>query len=438
MRMYDIITKKRNGYELSTEEIKFFIENYTKGSIPDYQVSALMMAVYFQKMNMRETTDLTMAMVNSGEILDLSKIDGIKVDKHSTGGVGDTTSLVLTPMVAALGVPVAKMSGRGLGHTGGTIDKLESFEGFNVEITEEQFINNVNTNKIAIMSQTCDLAPADKKLYALRDVTGTVENISLISSSIMSKKIAAGADCIVLDVKVGDGAFMKSYDEAKKLAEVMVEIGNNVGRKTVAVISDMDQPLGFAVGNALEVKEAINTLQGRGPKDLFELCLTLGSNMVYLAGKANTVEEARTLLLETVKNGSAINKLKEFVTAQGGNPAQVDNPDLLPKAKYIIPVISDREGCVKKINAENIGLAAMKLGAGRSSKEDKIDLAVGIVLNKKRGDHIKFGEVIAYIHANDEEKIENAKKDILENYIIDVESGKDIPLIFGVISDINN
>lgn len=433
MRMYDIIIKKRNGQELSRDEINFFIENYTKGNIPDYQVSALLMAIYFQKMNMRETTDLTMAMVNSGDILDLSRIEGIKVDKHSTGGVGDTTSIVLTPMVAALGISVAKMSGRGLGHTGGTIDKLESFDGFSVEMTEEKFINNVNTTKVAIMGQTSDLAPADKKLYALRDVTGTVENISLISSSIMSKKIAAGADCIVLDVKVGDGAFMKSYEDAKKLAEVMVKIGDNIGRKTVAVISDMDQPLGFAVGNALEIKEAINTLNGKGPKDLLELCLTLGSNMVYLANKAKSIEEARKLLLGVIKDGRALKKLKEFVGAQGGSTEEVDNPELLPKAKYIAEVISDREGYVTKINTQNIGLIAMKLGAGRATKEDKIDLAVGIVLNKKRSDSVKIGEVIAYIHANDESKIEKAKKDILENYIITSENKTDIPLIFDII-----
>lgn len=433
MRMYDLIVKKRNGKELTTEEINFFIENYTKGIIPDYQVSALMMAIYFKKMNMRETSDLTMAMVNSGDVLDLSMIEGIKVDKHSTGGVGDTTSLVLTPMVAALGIPVAKMSGRGLGHTGGTIDKLESFDGFSVEITEEQFIKNVNTNKLAIMAQTADLAPADKKLYALRDVTGTVDNVSLISSSIMSKKIAAGAECIVLDVKVGDGAFMKSYEDAKILANAMVNIGENVGRKTVAIISDMDQPLGFAIGNALEVKEAIDTLLGKGPKDLFELCLTIGSHMVVLAKKAANIEEAKKMLLRTIEDGSAIKKFKDFIMAQGGNGTQVDNKESLPTAKYIVEVKSDREGYVTKINAQNMGLIAMELGAGRATKEDKVDLAVGIVLNKKRGDKIAIGETIAYIHSNHEDKVEKAKRDILSNYTIDKKIGENIPLIYEVV-----
>ncbi|QAA35119.1 pyrimidine-nucleoside phosphorylase [Clostridium manihotivorum] len=433
MRMYDLIIKKRNGEELTTEEINYFVDGYTKGTIPDYQVSSLLMAIYFQKMNMRETTDLTMAMVHSGDILDLSKIEGVKVDKHSTGGVGDTTTLVLTPMVAALGIPVAKMSGRGLGHTGGTIDKLESFEGFSVEITEEQFIENVNTKKIAIMGQTADLAPADKKLYALRDVTGTVDNISLISSSIMSKKIAAGADAIVLDVKVGDGAFMKSYEDAKRLAEAMVSIGKNVGRNTVAVISDMDQPLGLGIGNALEVKEALDTLRGKGPKDLLELCLTLGSNMVVLAGKASTAEEAKVMLLKTIEDGSAIMKLKEFVAAQGGNAEQVINSDLLPKAKYVYEVKSDKDGYISKINSENIGLVAMELGAGRATKEDNIDLAVGIVLNKKRGEKVEKGDVLAYIHANDEAKIEKAANGILGNYKISDSYEDNIPLIYDVI-----
>ncbi|MFD3158373.1 pyrimidine-nucleoside phosphorylase [Haloimpatiens sp. FM7330] len=433
MRMYDLIIKKRNGGELTTEEINYFVENYTKGNIPDYQVSSLLMAIYFQKMNARETADLTMAMVNSGDILDLSKIKGIKVDKHSTGGVGDTTSLVLTPMVAALGIPVAKMSGRGLGHTGGTIDKLESFKGFSVEMTEDEFINNVNTKKIAIMGQTADLAPADKKLYALRDVTGTVDNISLISSSIMSKKIAAGADCIVLDVKVGDGAFMKTFEDAKTLGTAMVNIGKSVNRNTVAVISDMDQPLGFAVGNALEVKEAMDTLTGKGPKDLLELCLTLGSNMVVLAKKAKTVEEAKEMLLGTIKDGSAIKKFREFVEAQGGDPTFVDDREKLPKAKYVVPVKSDRSGYVSKINAQNIGLVAMELGAGRATKESIIDLAVGIVLNKKRGEKVEKGDVIAYIHANDESKVEKASKGILENYEIKAEYKDEIPLIYDVV-----
>ncbi|MEL5865316.1 pyrimidine-nucleoside phosphorylase [Clostridium cochlearium] len=433
MRMYDLILKKRNGEQLTKEEIDFLVEDYTKGNIPDYQVSALLMAIYFQKMNSTETANLTMAMAKSGDTLDLSKIDGIKVDKHSTGGVGDTTTLVLTPMVAALGIPVAKMSGRGLGHTGGTIDKLESFSGFSVEISEEKFIKNVNDKKIAIMGQTADLAPADKKLYALRDVTATVDNISLIASSIMSKKIASGADSIVLDVKVGEGAFMKTHKQALELAKAMVSIGKNVGRNTVAVISDMDQPLGFAIGNALEVKEAINTLKGKGPKDLLELCLVLGSNMVVLSKKANTVEKAREMLLGTIKDGSAIQKFREFIEAQGGDPSQVDNPEKLPKAKYIVPVESDRDGYVTKIHADNIGLVAMELGAGRATKEDKIDLAVGIVLNKKRGEKVQRGDIIAYIHSNDENKIEKAKKGILKNYEISKEIKEDIPLIYDVI-----
>ncbi len=433
MRMYDLILKKRNGKELTTEEINYFIEQYTNGEIPDYQVSALLMAIYFQKMNGRETADLTMAMVNSGDTLNLSEINGIKVDKHSTGGVGDTTTLVLGPMVAALGVPVAKMSGRGLGHTGGTIDKLESFKGFSVEMPREKFINNVNNIKIAVGGQTGELAPADKKLYALRDVTGTVDNVSLIASSIMSKKIAAGADCIVLDVKVGEGAFMKTPEAAQELAAEMVSIGTNVGRKTVAIISDMDQPLGLGIGNALEVEEAINTLKGNGPKDLVELCLTLGSYMVTLAGAAKNVEEARAKLEETITSGAAIAKLKEFVKAQGGDTACIDDTNLLPKAKYIIPVLADKDGVVEKIHAESIGLIAMELGAGRATKDSVIDLAVGIVLNKKRGEQVVKGDVIAYIHSNDENNIEKAKKDILNNYVISPNYVDNIPLIHHIV-----
>lgn len=434
MRMYDLILKKRNGGELSTEEINYFVENYTKGEIPDYQVSALLMAIYFQKMNKRETSDLTMAMVHSGDMLDLSEIKGVKVDKHSTGGVGDTTTLVLTPMVAALGIPVAKMSGRGLGHTGGTIDKLESFKGFSVEMPTEKFIDNVNTIKIAVGGQTGDLAPADKKLYALRDVTATVDNVSLIASSIMSKKIASGADAIVLDVKVGDGAFMKNTESAKELATEMVSIGKHIGRNTIAVISDMDQPLGLAIGNVLEVEEAINTLKGNGPEDLLNLSLALGSRMVMLAGKADTAEEAEAMLKETITSGVAIEKLKEFVKAQGGDIECIDNTDLFPKAKYVVPVIADNSGVVKKIHAENLGIVAMELGAGRATKESEIDLAVGIVLNKKRGDKVEKGDTIAYVHSNNESLIEKAKIDILKNYEIVEGYKNDIPLIHEVIS----
>ena len=430
MRMYDLILKKRNGEELSKEEINYFISEYTKGNIPDYQASALLMAIYFQKMKRRETVDLTMAMVNSGDILNLSKIQGIKVDKHSTGGVGDTTTLVLAPMVAALGIPVAKMSGRGLGHTGGTIDKLESFKGFSVNMPEDKFINNVNNIKIAVGAQTADLAPADKKLYALRDVTATVDNISLIASSIMSKKIAAGANAIVLDVKVGEGAFMKT---PKELAEEMVNIGKSVGRNTVAILSDMDQPLGYAIGNALEVKEAIDTLKGKGPKDLLELCLTLGSNMVILAEKANTIEEAKKMLLNTIEKGLAIEKLKEFVKAQGGDYTLVDNTDKLPKAEYIIPVVCTKKGYINKIHAENIGIIASELGAGRTTKDSVIDLAVGIVLNKKRSDKVEKGDIIAYVHANDKRKGEEAAKNILNNYVIEEELKEELPLIYDIV-----
>ena len=392
MRMYDIIMKKRNGGELSKEEIRFFIEGYTKGEIPDYQVSALMMAIYFQKMTERETYELTMAMAHSGEMLDLSSIHGCKVDKHSTGGVGDKTSLALTPMVAACGIPVAKMSGRGLGHTGGTIDKLESFPGFSTSLTTEQFIENVNKIGIAIMGQTADLAPADKKLYALRDVTATVDNMSLIASSIMSKKLAAGADAIVLDVKTGSGAFMKSREDAFALAEEMVKIGKNAGRKTIAIISDMDQPLGRAVGNALEVKEAIATLRGEGPEDFKELCMVLGSRMLLAGSKAESVEEARNMLTNVIRDGSALRKLEQFVEAQGGDPAAVTDPELLPKASMVVPVCADRDGFVEKIACEDIGICSLLLGGGRETKESEIDLSVGILLEKKKGDAVKKGE----------------------------------------------
>lgn len=433
MRMYDIILKKRNREELSTEEINYFVQNYTKGTVPDYQVSALLMSIFFNRMTSRETSDLTMAMVNSGDTLDLSQIEGVKVDKHSTGGVGDTTTLILAPMVAALGIPVVKMSGRGLGHTGGTIDKLESFRGFSVNLSKQQFINNVNAIKLAVVAQTGDLAPADKKLYALRDVTATVDNISLIASSIMSKKIAAGADCIVLDVKVGEGAFMKTPEAAHELAKEMVQIGGAVGRKTIAVISDMDQPLGLAIGNALEVEEAINTLKGNGPKDLLELCITLGSNMIVLADKTTELDKAKAMLMNTISSGKALNKLKEFVNAQGGDISCIDDTTKLPKAKHIIPVIASKAGYVTKIHAEKIGLIAMELGAGRATKEDAIDLAVGVVLNKKRGDKVDAGDILAFIHANDRDKAKKAVEDLVENYIISDSMENNVPLIYDII-----
>ncbi|MGV8982177.1 pyrimidine-nucleoside phosphorylase [Clostridium sp.] len=434
MRMYDLIMKKRNGNELSKEEIDFFVDGYTKGSIPDYQVSALLMAIYFQKMNKTETTNLTMAMVNSGEIIDLSAIEGVKVDKHSTGGVGDTTTLILGPIVAAAGVPVAKMSGRGLGHTGGTIDKLESFDGFSTTMSIEKFIQNVNGVKIAIGGQTADLAPADKKLYALRDVTATVDNMSLIAGSIMSKKIASGADAIVLDIKTGSGAFMKSEDDAFELAREMVDIGTNVSRTTIGIITDMDQPLGFAVGNALEVKEAIDTLKGEGPEDLTELCLTLGAHMLVLGKKAKDAEQARKILKDIIKSGKGIQKLRELVVAQGGNPAYVDDPSLFPLPAIVEPIISNEEGYVKAIKADDIGKAALVLGAGRETKESIIDLAVGIVLHKKIGDFVKKGDSIATIYANDSEKQKVAVKMVLDAYEIVELKIIAKPLIKGIVT----
>lgn len=435
MRMYDIIMKKRNGGELTGEEIRFFVEGYTRGEIPDYQASALMMAVYFRGMTQQETCELTMAMAHSGDMLDLSAVRGIKVDKHSTGGVGDKTSLALAPMVAACGIPVAKMSGRGLGHTGGTIDKLESFPGFTTALTTERFLENVNRIGIAIMGQTADLAPADKKLYALRDVTATVDQMSLIASSIMSKKLAAGADAIVLDVKTGSGAFMKREEDARALAEEMVNIGKNAGRKTVAVISDMDQPLGYAVGNALEVREAIETLMGRGPEDFVELCLTLGSRMLMAGGKADDEKTAVRLLKQVIEDGSALRKLAEFVEAQGGDSGMVYHPERLPKAAIQRPVTAPEEGFVSHMECDEIGICSLILGGGRETKESEIDLSVGLVLQKKTGDHVKKGEPLAIIHANDENKAAEAEKRFLQACEISGQAPVKTPFIKAVIGD---
>lgn len=418
MNMYDLIMKKKNGAELTNDEICYMINGYTKGDIPDYQMSSMMMAICFQGMTPEETKNLTLAMAKSGDMLDLSEINGIKVDKHSTGGVGDKTSLVLGPMVAALGVAVAKMSGRGLGHTGGTIDKLESFTGFTTALSKDKFIKNVNEIGIAIAGQTADLAPADKKLYALRDVTGTVDQMSLIASSIMSKKLASGADAIVLDVKTGDGAFMKTIEDSVALAEAMVSIGKLAGKKMAAIISDMDQPLGNAVGNILEVKEAIDTLQGHGPKDLEELVLTLGSYMVVAAEKATSIEEAREMLKKTLEDGSAFETFKRFVVAQGGCEEEVLHPEKLPVATYIEDVVAETAGYVAKIQTEEIGRISLLLGGGRETKESEIDLTVGVVLNKKRGDKVEAGETLATIHANDKAKLEQAKMRLLEAYTI--------------------
>lgn len=435
MRMYDIIQHKRDNKELSGEEIQFFVEEYTAGNIPDYQAAALAMAIFFNGMTPEETAALTLAMAHSGDVMDLSPIKGVKVDKHSTGGVGDKTSLVLGPMVAALGVPVAKMSGRGLGHTGGTIDKLESFPGFQTGIPEQEFFDNVNRIGIAIAGQTGNLAPADKKLYALRDVTATVESIPLIASSIMSKKIAAGADVIVLDVKVGSGAFMKDEESAVKLADTMVRIGDNVGKKTMAVVSDMDEPLGYAVGNALEVKEAIDTLAGNGPQDLYELCLELGSHMVAGAGKAQNCAEAKEMLAGTIKDGSALRKLAELVEAQGGNPEAVYNTELLPKASIEYEYRADTKGYVSRIVCDIVGTSAMVLGGGRENKDSVIDLSVGIVLEAKKGAYVHKGDVLARFYANDENKLSDAVKRFADAYVIEDTKPAESRLIKKVIME---
>lgn len=434
MRTVDIIQKKRDGYELTKEEIYFVIQGYTNDEIPDYQMSALQMAIYFQDMTAEERVHLTMAMVESGDQIDLSNIEGIKVDKHSTGGVGDTTTLILAPLVAAVGVPVAKMSGRGLGHTGGTLDKLEAIEGFQIEIDSKTFDELVNKNKVAVVGQSANLTPADQKIYSLRDVTATVDSIPLIASSIMSKKIASGTDAIVLDVKTGSGAFMKELESARELAKAMVQIGNGAGRKSMAVISDMNQPLGFAVGNALEVKEAIDTLKGKGPKDLEELCLTLGSKMVYLAEKADTVEEAREKLIDAIKTGKAIEVFKTFITAQGGDASIIDEPGKLPTATYTFEVEAKEAGYVSEIVANEIGIAASILGAGRLTLDSKIDLAVGLVLNKKVGDKVEVGDSLVTIHSNNED-VATVTKKIYESYAISSKPVDRNPLIYDIISE---
>ena len=431
VRMVDLIEKKQEKEELTAEEVRWMIDGFTSGEVPDYQMSAMLMAVFYNGMTKEELSEMTMAMVESGDQIDLSAIEGIKVDKHSTGGVGDTTTLVLAPLVASVGVPVAKMSGRGLGHTGGTIDKLESIEGFHVEITEDEFMDYVNKNKLAVIGQTGNLTPADKKIYALRDVTSTVGSIPLIASSIMSKKIASGAEAIVLDVKVGTGAFMKSIAEAEDLARTMVDIGNNVGRNTMAVISDMSQPLGVAIGNALEVKEAIDTLRGEGPEDLTELSLVLGSQMAYLGGVGESLEDARKMLEENIKNGKALEKFKVFIEAQGGNPAVVDNPAMLPQAKYQIEVKADQAGYIAEIDAEELGIAGMLLGAGRATKDSVLDLAAGLMLHKKIGDKVSVGDTIVTIHSNSED-VESSIKLIKENIKI-ADHAEPVTLIHEVI-----
>lgn len=432
MRMVDLIAKKRDGGALSKQEIDFIIEGYTKGEIPDYQLSAWAMAIYFKGMTAEEVANLTMAMTLSGDTIDLSQIQGIKVDKHSTGGVGDTTTIILAPLVAAAGIPVAKMSGRGLGHTGGTIDKLDSIAGFHVELTAEQFIHNVNEFKVAVIGQSGNLTPADKKLYGLRDVTATVDSIPLIASSIMSKKIAAGADAIVLDVKIGAGAFMKSIDDARALASAMVDIGRELGRHTVAIISDMSQPLGLAVGNALEIREAIDTLRGEGPEDLTRLVLTLGAHMVVLGGKAESFDQAYSMLEELIHNGKALETLKQLVIAQGGSTDVIDDPEKLPKAMYQVKVTAAADGYVHAIQAEEIGVAAMLLGAGRPTKESSIDLAVGVMLTKKIGNSVLKGETIAVLHAN-QENVATIVNKIEQAFVIKSEACEEPPLIYEII-----
>ncbi|MFW5985992.1 MAG: pyrimidine-nucleoside phosphorylase [Halanaerobiales bacterium] len=434
MRAYDIIYKKREGKELSAGEIDFLIKGYTTGEIPDYQLSAWAMAVFFQGMSISETTHLTRAMVESGERMDLSPVDGIKVDKHSSGGVGDKTTLVLAPLVSATGVPVAKLSGRGLGHTGGTIDKLESIPGFKTDLKLDKFIKNVKEIGLAVAGQTANLTPADKKLYALRDVTATVDSIPLIASSIMSKKIAGGAEGIVLDVKTGDGAFMKEIDKTRKLAAMMVEIGRELNRKTTAVITGMAQPLGRSVGNALEVKEAIMALKDEGPEDLKELCLTLGANMLVIAEKAKTFREGKEILEGMITSGRALKQFRRFIEAQGGDERVIDNPDLLPGAEYIYEVKAEKSGYIKNIKTRKLGLLAAEMGAGRTKKGDRIDHAVGIVLRDKIGNRIEKGHTLAAVHLNNKKLKDSIIKGLQDCFAVSEEKVKEPKLIIETIS----
>ena len=432
MRMIDLINTKKYGGTLTKEEIDFIIQGYTKGQIPDYQISAFLMAVYFKGMDKEETANLTLSMVHSGDTVDLSAIEGIKVDKHSTGGVGDKISLIVIPLVASLGIPIAKMSGRGLGHTGGTIDKLEAIEGFKTELSREEFINNVNKYKMAVSGQSGNLAPADKKLYALRDVTATVDSIPLIAGSIMSKKIASGSDAIVLDVKVGSGAFMKSVDEAIELAKTMVDIGKSLNRQTVAVVTDMSQPLGHEVGNANEIIEAIEVLKGNGAEDETQVALTIASYMAILGGAFEEFDKAYGTLQELIKSGKAIEKLKEFIKVQGGNPEVVDNPELLPRAKYHIEIKADKSGYVSSIDAEKIGISAMLLGAGRATKEDKIDFSSGITMARKVGEFVNINDCICILHTNRTETTDAAAK-ARAAFVISDKQPESIKYIYDII-----
>lgn len=420
MRMYDIIANKRDGKALTDEEIKFFIEGYVAGDIPDYQVSALLMAIYLRGMDDREITTLTLEMAHSGDMVDLSPIDGLKVDKHSTGGVGDKTTLVVAPMVAALGVKVAKMSGRGLGHTGGTLDKLEAIPGTKIDIEEKEFFDIVKKTGVAVIGQTGNLAPADKLLYALRDVTATVASIPLIAGSIMSKKLAAGSDCILLDVKTGSGAFMKTLEDSIELAKTMVAIGERAGRRTVALISDMNRPLGCNIGNSLEVIEAVDTLKGKGPEDLTGVCISLAANMLYLAGKGD-INECEALAAETIKDGSAFEKFKEMIAAQGGDVSVLDDTDKFEKATVIYEVKATEDGYISNIDTEKYGIASVLLGAGREKKGDPIDYSAGIIMNKNTGDAVKNGETIATLLTNKQELCQNAEKTLLEAVTISSE-----------------
>lgn len=428
MRMYDIIRKKRDGGELTTQEIKFFIDGYVKGEIPDYQASALLMAIFFKGMNFQETADLTFAVRDSGQRLDFSAIKGIRVDKHSTGGVGDKTSLVVAPLVASLGVKVAKMSGRGLGHTGGTIDKLEAIPGFRTDLSEEEFLNNVNKIGVCIVGQNKDLAPADKKLYALRDVTATVDSLPLVVSSIMGKKLAADDDCIVLDVKTGSGAFAKSLEDSRMLAKVMVDIGKQAGKKMLALITDMDRPLGNAIGNTLEVKEAIDTLNGHGPEDFTEICVILATNMLYLAGKGS-MEECENMVKAAIADKRALDTFKKMVVAQGGDVSFIDNPDKFATAPHKRSVKAQKSGYIHHVDTEGYGISSLLLGAGRNTKEENIDFAAGIVLKKKTGDYVKEGEELCVMYTSDEKRFEGAVNKFYESTVILSDEPKKRPLV---------